>query len=457
MRFNSIASLISAVLTLLIAFTFHELAHAVGPSGAVTGVDVSTAMLRRAGAAAPRAGAARPSYVIGDALRLPLADGSVDAATIAFGLRNVADRRGALAEMARVVRPNRHVFIGVPYRTGPLAFQPAIAGTSLGQWIGRTFSGHTLAHVMQRAGLEPIRLQAKEGLSLVNGTQFMAAAGALALVRAHRLAKTADLACGLSVGIINGLGVALLSVSPFIMTLGMASVGFCAALAFCSLAFKLIPNYWYANILSLMNLLCGVVGCWVVLTGRPPAYALGLVFLGQFLDLFDGRAAERWGSTPQGEVFDDVADGTSFGLTIGLVTATSFAHLWVGVAVGGLYLAAVAYRLVRFVVEKRKAGIAEPAAPEAGRELPKAFPSWPSLSTQNVVFLRDRAAPPPPLEGRTDVFLGIDIGSVSTNFVLLDRDGNLLKEIYVGTQGRPVQVVTDGLRDLLDPRMRGSR
>lgn len=134
--------------------------------------------------------------------------------------------------------------------------------------------------------------------------------------------------------------------------------GMCAFLAFCSLAFKLIPNYWYANILSLMNLVCGLAGCWVVLTGRPTAYALGLVFLGQFLDLFDGRAAERWGSTPKGEVFDDVADGTSFGLTIGLVVAASFVHPWVGVAVGGLYLAAVVYRLVRFVIEKRRAGIA---------------------------------------------------------------------------------------------------
>jgi len=36
--------------------------------------------------------------------------------------------------------------------------------------------------------------------------------------------------CGLAVGIINGLGVSLLGVSPFIVTLGMASVGFCAAL-----------------------------------------------------------------------------------------------------------------------------------------------------------------------------------------------------------------------------------
>src|SRR4051812_3955432 len=36
--------------------------------------------------------------------------------------------------------------------------------------------------------------------------------------------------CGLALGVINGLGVALLGVSPFIVTLGMASVGFCAAL-----------------------------------------------------------------------------------------------------------------------------------------------------------------------------------------------------------------------------------
>jgi CDP-diacylglycerol--serine O-phosphatidyltransferase len=132
----------------------------------------------------------------------------------------------------------------------------------------------------------------------------------------------------------------------------------CTGLAFCSTAFKLIPNYWYANILSLLNLVCGLTGCWVLLTGRPPVYALGLVFLGQFLDLFDGRAAERWGSTPKGEVFDDVADGTSFGLTVGLIVTFSFSQFWVGMSIGVFYLAAVIYRLVRFVIEKRKAGIA---------------------------------------------------------------------------------------------------
>ncbi len=131
----------------------------------------------------------------------------------------------------------------------------------------------------------------------------------------------------------------------------------CTGLAFCSTAFKVVPNYWYANILSIMNLLCGLAGCWVVLTGRPLVYALGLVFLGQFLDLFDGRAAERWGSTPKGELFDDVADGTSFGLTTGLIAAASFTHLWVGIVLGGVYVGATVYRLVRFVVEKRKQGI----------------------------------------------------------------------------------------------------
>ncbi len=131
----------------------------------------------------------------------------------------------------------------------------------------------------------------------------------------------------------------------------------CTCLAFCSTAFKLIPNYWYANILSIMNLVCGLAGCWVILTGHPPVYALGLVFLGQFLDLFDGRAAERWGSTPRGEIFDDVADGTSFGLTVGLIVATAFSQLWLGLVIGALYLGAVIYRLIRFVVEKRKEGI----------------------------------------------------------------------------------------------------
>jgi histidine ammonia-lyase len=60
------------------------------------------------------------------------------------------------------------------------------------------------ADALAAVGLEPARLAAKEGLSLINGTQFMAAFGALGVVRAQRLAKTADLACALSLEALQG-------------------------------------------------------------------------------------------------------------------------------------------------------------------------------------------------------------------------------------------------------------
>jgi len=60
------------------------------------------------------------------------------------------------------------------------------------------------AEALARIGLEPVELRAKEGLSLVNGTQFMAAFGALGLVRARRLAQVADLACALTLEALQG-------------------------------------------------------------------------------------------------------------------------------------------------------------------------------------------------------------------------------------------------------------
>ncbi|HWJ32665.1 MAG TPA: histidine ammonia-lyase [Gaiellaceae bacterium] len=66
---------------------------------------------------------------------------------------------------------------------------------------GELMSG---ADALAAAGLEPTRLAAKEGLSLINGTQFMAAYGALGVVRARRLAQTADIACALSLEALQG-------------------------------------------------------------------------------------------------------------------------------------------------------------------------------------------------------------------------------------------------------------
>ena len=57
---------------------------------------------------------------------------------------------------------------------------------------------------LRRVGLEPITLASKEGLSLVNGTQFMATMAALGAVRARRLAKVSDVACALSLEALQG-------------------------------------------------------------------------------------------------------------------------------------------------------------------------------------------------------------------------------------------------------------
>jgi histidine ammonia-lyase len=76
-----------------------------------------------------------------------------------------------------------------------------LVGEGEAWYEGELLSG---AEALQRAGLEPVRLAAKEGLSLINGTQFMAAQGALGLVRARRLAKAADCACALSLEGLQG-------------------------------------------------------------------------------------------------------------------------------------------------------------------------------------------------------------------------------------------------------------
>ncbi len=60
------------------------------------------------------------------------------------------------------------------------------------------------ADALAAAGLSPVRLAAKEGLSLINGTQFMTAMAALGLTRAMRLARVADVACAMSLEALKG-------------------------------------------------------------------------------------------------------------------------------------------------------------------------------------------------------------------------------------------------------------
>ena len=68
--------------------------------GRVVGLDFSPKMLERA-----RKKSGAVEWIQGDALALPFPDGDFDAATVGFGVRNLADLESGLKELARVLRP----------------------------------------------------------------------------------------------------------------------------------------------------------------------------------------------------------------------------------------------------------------------------------------------------------------------------------------------------------------
>lgn len=162
-----------------------ELALAVGPSGSVTGVDLSAAMLARAAAIDPLPGAADVRYLAGDALALPFDDRSADTATIGFGLRNVADYRAALREMARITRPGGRVVVleiatptSRPARAvGALWFRRVVpllgraaGGRDAYRYLPNSVQGYpgpaTVARMMREAGLSNVRWR-RLGLGMV--------------------------------------------------------------------------------------------------------------------------------------------------------------------------------------------------------------------------------------------------------------------------------------------------
>jgi demethylmenaquinone methyltransferase / 2-methoxy-6-polyprenyl-1,4-benzoquinol methylase len=92
-----------------------ELSRRVAPGGEVLGSDFSEGMLERARSKAAALGSGHDAAALrfewADALAMPYADGSFDAATVGFGARNFADLALGLAEMTRVVRPGGRVVV----------------------------------------------------------------------------------------------------------------------------------------------------------------------------------------------------------------------------------------------------------------------------------------------------------------------------------------------------------
>jgi len=82
-------------------------------------------------------------------------------------------------------------------------------------------------------------------------------------------------------------------------------------------------------------------------------------------------------------------------------------------------------------------------------EITTALPTTTPLSMDRVLLLRNQEKPYTfPDEAQVKAYLGIDVGSVSTNLVVLDQMGEVIKTVYLKTDGRPVEVVNAGLAEI---------
>ena len=143
------------------------------PDAAVTGVDFVPEMLELAQRKGVR------QTIVADAMQLPFSDGSFDCVTIAFGLRNMENWGGALAEMSRVLGRDGHLLVlefSLPTRPivraiyrlylhrclpllGSLLTRKKSAYDYLGDSIEEFPSGHAMIDLIEASGFRHATLQ----------------------------------------------------------------------------------------------------------------------------------------------------------------------------------------------------------------------------------------------------------------------------------------------------------
>jgi demethylmenaquinone methyltransferase / 2-methoxy-6-polyprenyl-1,4-benzoquinol methylase len=155
-----------------------DLAFAVAarlPGAVIEGLDVSPRMIEEAERALRERDSVGVAFRVGDMMRLPFADASLDAITIGYGLRNVPDFRAALAEIARVLKPGGTLGCLDFARPGPWPWRAAFLGylavvgsvygwcwhgeadvyRYIGRSIDRFVSWRELSRAMRDVGLDP--------------------------------------------------------------------------------------------------------------------------------------------------------------------------------------------------------------------------------------------------------------------------------------------------------------
>ncbi len=154
------------------------------PSCRITAVDLSPRMLLQARRKLVRRNLQqRVTLLLADAQELPFPDGTFDCASIAFGLRNLADRARGIGELARVLKPGGRLLILEFFPPGPGLFG-RLYRLYLGRvmpWLGGLLSGsratyrylyesvvsfaapEEVARMLRAAGLKPLEPERLSG------------------------------------------------------------------------------------------------------------------------------------------------------------------------------------------------------------------------------------------------------------------------------------------------------
>ncbi|MGG1659647.1 demethylmenaquinone methyltransferase [Brevibacillus sp. NRS-1366] len=156
------------------------LAHAVGSTGSVVGLDFSQNMLDVGAYKVSNAGVGNTVKLVNaDAMNLPYEDNTFDFATIGFALRNVPDVQKVLNEMARVVKPGgkvvslevskppfipyRKLFYLYFYKILPLVAKWTVDKYEEYAWLPESLTkfpdSRELARMFQQAGLDPVQVK----------------------------------------------------------------------------------------------------------------------------------------------------------------------------------------------------------------------------------------------------------------------------------------------------------
>jgi SAM-dependent methyltransferase len=144
-------------------------ASRVGPSGQVTGCDLSPAMLEIAAAKPAVSGAGTITYHEAPADRMPVSDEAFDVVSCQQGLQFVADRPAALAEMRRAIRPGGRLGVAVWMeidRCPPMcalgdALEATVGAEVAGRFRGGPWGfpdGLQLGALIEQAGFDEVRV-----------------------------------------------------------------------------------------------------------------------------------------------------------------------------------------------------------------------------------------------------------------------------------------------------------